>query len=48
MYNLGLSERGRLLLDDVKAFLVDEVLPMEESYFALERPKSDPWSFAPG
>jgi acyl-CoA dehydrogenase len=48
MYNLGLSERGRLLLDDVKAFLVDEVLPMEESYFALEHLKSDPWSFAPG
>jgi acyl-CoA dehydrogenase len=48
MYNLSLSEKGRPLLERVKAFLADEVLPMEEEYFALDEQKTDPWSFAPG
>src|SRR6267154_75531 len=48
MYNLSLSEKGRPLLERVKAFLADEVLPMEEEYFALDEQKTDLWSFAPG
>ena len=48
MYNLSLSAKGRPLLERVKTFLANEVLPMEEKYFALEEQKTDPWSFAPG
>jgi acyl-CoA dehydrogenase len=48
MYNLSLSEEGRRLLESVKGFLSDEVLPMEDKYFALDVQKTDPWSFAPG
>ncbi|HET6965521.1 MAG TPA: acyl-CoA dehydrogenase family protein [Acidimicrobiales bacterium] len=48
MYNLALSEKGRTLLERVKAFLAAEVLPMEEKYFALAEQKTDRWSFAPG
>src|SRR5882757_2654898 len=48
MYNLSLSDTGRILLERVKVFLADEVVPMEEKYFALEGSKTDRWSFAPG
>jgi acyl-CoA dehydrogenase len=48
LYNLALSERSRPLLARVKAFVAEEVVPMEEKYFALDADKTDPWSFAPG
>jgi acyl-CoA dehydrogenase len=48
LYNLAISERARPLLDAVKRFIADEVLPMEEKFFALEELKTSPWSFAPG
>ena len=48
LYNLAISEKGRLLLDRVTAFISDEVAPMEERYFALQTGHPDRWNFAPG
>jgi acyl-CoA dehydrogenase len=48
LYDLAISEQARPLLARVKAFLAEEVVPMEEKYFALEADKPDPWTFAPG
>jgi acyl-CoA dehydrogenase len=47
LYNLAISDDARPLLDEVKAFLAERVLPMEERFFALEAGKPDRWSFAP-
>src|SRR5579859_7086804 len=48
LYNLGLSEKARPLLEKVKAFIADEVEPMSEKFFALGEGRDDRWSFAPG
>jgi acyl-CoA dehydrogenase len=48
LYNLGMSEGARPLLDKVKAFVVDEVEPITEEFFRLGAEREDPWSFAPG
>ena len=48
LYNLAISPKARELLERVRAFLVAEVLPMEEKFFALDAEKTDPWSYAPG
>lgn len=48
LYNLSLSPEARPLLEKVKGFIADEVLPMEEKFFALETAKTDRWTFAPG
>jgi acyl-CoA dehydrogenase len=48
LYNLGMSEGARPLLDKVKAFVADEVEPITEEFFRLGAEREDPWSFAPG
>ena len=48
LYNLGLSDTARPLLEKVKAFVADEVAPMSEKYFALGEGRADRWSFAEG
>jgi acyl-CoA dehydrogenase len=48
LYDLSMSEAARPLLEQVKAFIADEVQPMSEKFFALGEGRADRWSFAPG
>jgi acyl-CoA dehydrogenase len=48
LYNLGISDKARPLLERVKKFIAEEVEPMSEKYFALGEGRSDRWSFAEG
>jgi acyl-CoA dehydrogenase len=48
LYNLGMSDAARPLLDKVKSFIADEVEPMTAEFFALGADRVDRWSFAPG
>ena len=48
LYNLGISDKARPLLENVKRFIAEEVEPMSEKYFALGEGRSDRWSFADG
>ncbi|MGH9273779.1 MAG: acyl-CoA dehydrogenase family protein [Acidimicrobiales bacterium] len=48
LYNLGMSDAARPLLDKVKSFIADEVEPMTAEFFALGADRLDRWSFAPG
>ena len=48
LYNLGISDSARPLLERVKAFVAEEVAPMSEKYFALGDGRADRWSFAEG
>ncbi|MDQ3108006.1 MAG: acyl-CoA dehydrogenase family protein, partial [Actinomycetota bacterium] len=48
LYNLGMSEGARPLLDKVKAFIAEEVEPITAEYFALGADRADRWSHAPG
>src|SRR5918999_2336040 len=48
LFNLGMSPEARPLLDQVKAFVADEVEPITEEFFALGADREDRWSFAPG
>ena len=48
LYNLGMSEAARPLLDQVKAFIADEVDPITEEFFRLGEEREERWSYAPG
>src|SRR5918999_2401463 len=48
LFNLGMSPEARPLLDQVKAFVADEVEPITEEFFALGADRADRWSFVPG
>jgi acyl-CoA dehydrogenase len=48
LYNLGMSEGARPLLEKVKAFIADEVEPITAEFFRLGEGRADRWSFAPG
>jgi acyl-CoA dehydrogenase len=48
LYNLGISDKARPLLERVKKFIAEEVQPMSEKYFALGEGRADRWSFADG
>ncbi|HET6916802.1 MAG TPA: acyl-CoA dehydrogenase family protein [Acidimicrobiales bacterium] len=48
LYNLGISDKARPLLERVRKFIADEVQPMSEKYFALGEGRADRWSFADG
>ena len=48
LYNLGMSEGARPLLDQVKAFIADEVEPITAEFFRLGEGRADRWSFVPG
>ena len=48
LYNLGMSEAARPLLDQVTAFVADEVEPITEEFFRLGEGREDRWSYAPG
>jgi acyl-CoA dehydrogenase len=48
LYNLGMSDAARPLLEKVRAFIADEVQPMTAEFFALGEGRADRWSFAPG
>jgi len=48
LYNLAMSEANRPLLDQVKAFIRDEVDPITEEYYRLGADREDRWSYAPG
>ena len=43
-----MSEAARPLLDQVKAFIADEVEPITEEFFRLGEGRDDRWSYAPG
>jgi acyl-CoA dehydrogenase len=48
LLNLAMSESARPLLDQVKAFIAEEVEPITAEFFALGADRADRWSFAPG
>ena len=48
LYNLGISAEARPLLDEVKAFIAEEIEPVTEEYYRLGADREDRWSFAPG
>src|SRR5918997_6255193 len=48
LFNLGMSPEARPLLDQVTAFVADEIEPITEEFFALGADRADRWSFAPG
>src|SRR3954470_14156748 len=48
LYNLALSDEARPLLENVKAFIRDEIEPATAEYFALGADRRDRWSFGPG
>ena len=48
LLNLAMSAEARPLLDQVKAFIADEVEPITAEFFALGADRADRWSFAPG
>jgi acyl-CoA dehydrogenase len=48
LFNLGMSAEARPLLDEVRSFVVDEVDPITEEYYALGADRPDRWSFGPG
>jgi acyl-CoA dehydrogenase len=48
LYNLGMSEAARPLLDQVKQFIADEVEPITEEFFRLGEEREDHWSYSPG
>jgi acyl-CoA dehydrogenase len=48
LFNLGMSEAARPLLDKVKSFIADEVEPITAEYFALGEGRADRWSFGEG
>ena len=47
LYNLGMSEAARPLLDQVKQFIADEVEPITEEFFRLGAERPDHWSYSP-
>ena len=48
LYNLGMSEAARPLLDQVKAFIADEVEPITEEFFRLGEEPGRPLELRPG
>src|SRR5688500_12788226 len=48
LYNLGMSDAARPLLDQVKAFVADEVEPITAEFFRLGEERDERWSYAPG
>ena len=48
LFDLGLSETARPVVDAVRAFVADEVDTITEEYEALGAARTDRWSFAPG
>ncbi len=48
LFNLGMSEAARPLLDKVKSFIADEIEPITEEFYALGADREDRWSWAPG
>ncbi len=48
LYNLGMSEEARPLLDKVKTFIEQEVEPITEEFHQLGEGREDRWSYAPG
>ncbi|NNF54266.1 MAG: acyl-CoA dehydrogenase [Acidimicrobiales bacterium] len=48
LYNLGMSEKARPLLEAVKKFISTEIDPITEEFFALGEGREDRWSYAPG
>ncbi|MEM8905018.1 MAG: acyl-CoA dehydrogenase family protein [Actinomycetota bacterium] len=48
MYDLSISEKSLPLLEAVKKFIADEVVPMSEKFDALGEGREDRWSYADG
>jgi acyl-CoA dehydrogenase len=48
LFNLGMSQGARPLLEAVKTFIAEEVEPMSREFFALGADRQDRWSYAPG
>jgi acyl-CoA dehydrogenase len=48
LHDLAMSEGARPLLDQVKAFIVNEVEPVAEEFFRLGESRTDRWSYGPG
>ena len=48
LFNLGMSEGARPLLEAVKTFIREEVQPMSVEFFALGAGRDERWGYAPG
>ena len=47
LYNLVMSEEAQPLMDAVKKHIAENVEPITEEFFALEKGKEDRWSWHP-
>ena len=47
-FNLSMSQSARPLLEKVKAFMAEVVVPLQEEFERLDADRPDPWSYAPG
>ncbi len=47
MYNLGISDSARPLLEQVRRFIAEEIDPVTEEYFRLVGADGDRWSYTP-
>ncbi len=47
-FDLAMSESARPLLEKVRAFMVDVVVPMQEEFQRRGEDRADPWSYGPG
>ena len=48
LYNLGISKDALPLLEKVRGFITEAVLPMEDEFFALDGNRASRWNFADG
>jgi len=47
LFQLAMSEQSQPLMDAVKKHIADNVVPIQEEFFALEQEKTDRWSWHP-
>ena len=47
LFSLAMSEEAQPLMDAVKKHIKDNVAPITEEFFALDKEKSDRWSWHP-
>ena len=47
LFNLAMSEQAQPLMDAVQKHITENVVPITEEFFALEKEKEDRWSWHP-
>jgi acyl-CoA dehydrogenase len=47
LFDLAMSEQARPLMDAVQKHIQDNVVPISDEFFALDKDKADRWSWHP-